>query len=982
METDEWLQILAHHPVFSEPKSSSARKGSSNRPGAAAATAVSSASARRECVAVRGTDLFVAVGKEVRWINLKACKDTFVRCESKRMGVRGFAGADELESKQDGVGSVPWYRLGCDALSFDISKLLVNQSGKILVAMGGHQVAVVVLPPPGAATKKPTGGGAFGAARYEDLDSDQAKEQGVWYDCRSMTVGALAAGNKGRNTSRRRSSGFGAGLSETENWSVRMRVVDVLWHPLSASDSHLLVLYATGTIKMFDVSEDLDNPEQIVSLFGAKEAGSSAFAMNHAVSFCLGSNTSAGWSRVTVFVLTNTGDLYSLCPVLPRRCCVEREWLEGLLESAELDVREWQAEEYETRERVHTPPELATARTAAKWLRQVLDLDKGKAASVLPASLGSSSVATGDGCAYLILPSGLVQTPVPQGPYLFQPEPKPVDGSALDSDDSSSDGDSENGNGSHAGGCDPDDACDVLYLQPGSNDYGSGVGLIAISYGDAHVEVFADLEPVMCRWATPLSRGIRSQGMPVLATLASIDLAVVPLTSEDDDVRNESSNRHSQRRIGATVALQKDALSPAVFYALHQYGVHRVDVRKWAILLDRAIGLGSDESRSVALESLLYSLDGRGSMALGRGANAVSSSSENDESERGALARNCVQCVVHTYPRASQPAIPVVGAAVVDDIYLSYSLLALVAPCQLVGIALPLPSNTDDNDDNDDDGDDNGGYGTSSGMLEGDSGRRRIDLSLGTNDVVYVPRLPKSGYKLPAALSGGDSAVQQPRFVLREDNPVDEGDDISEEKLKLLGSVVGQLQSRLKVVSDAHSSMGAHMDLQVLEHRRQHDKLAAISLGFQKHFEQMRLSQRRIDALQDSTRKLGLRVDQALRQLLSFYQPELTSSERAFGKDVREMEMYVNGADGYAQAVNALHERVNDMHALTRSAARARDAAAESRTTGGVPRLSSAALEKIRMTLDTEQSNLRDTCERIEELQARVDGICESQTQT
>ncbi|KAJ1798138.1 hypothetical protein LPJ59_002694, partial [Coemansia sp. RSA 2399] len=925
---------------------------------------------------VRGTDLFVAVGKEVRWINLKACKDTFVRCESKRMGVRGFSDVDDLESKQGAVSSVPWYRLGCEALSFDINKLLINQSGKLLAAMGGHQVTVVVLPPPGAATRKPAGG-AFGAARYEDLDSEEAKEQGVWYDCRSMIVGSSTAGSKGKSADKRRSSGVGAGLSATENWSVRMRVVDVLWHHLSASDSHLLVLHATGTIKIFDVSEDLDSPEQIVSLFGAKEAGSSAFAMSHAVSFCLGSNTSAGWSRVTVFVLTNTGDLYSLCPVLPRRCCIEREWLEGLLESAELDVREWQAEEYEASERVYTPPELANARAAVKWLEQVLELDKGKTAPVLPASLGSPSVASGNDCMYLILPVGIVQTPVPQGPYLFQPEPKPVDGSGVDSDDSSSDYDSDGGNGNSTGGCDPDDACDVLYLQPGSNEYGAGVGLIAISYCDARVEVFADLEPVICRWATPLSRGVRSRDMPVLATLASIDLSVAPLTSENDGAHEERSDRRSPKRAGATVTIQKDALSPAVFFALHQHGVHRVDVRKWAVLLDRAIGLGSDESRSTALESLIYSLDGRGGMPAVRGGSTSNQGSAADEGERGALARSCVQCVVHTYPRASQPVIPVVGAAVVDDIYLSYSLLALVAPCQLVGIALPLPSNTESNDDNDGDGplDE-----LEDGAGEGDVGRRRLDLSVGTKDVVYVPRLPKAGYKLPTALSGGGAAVQQPRFVLREDNPISEGDEVSEEKLKLLGSVVGQLHSQLKIVADAHSSMREHMDLQVLEHRRQHDKLAAISSGFQKHFEQLRLSQRRIDALQGSTRKLSLRVDQALRQLLSFYQPELTSSERAFGQEVRDMEMYVNGADGYTQAVNALHERVNDMHALTRSTARARDAAAESRTMGA-PRLSSAALEKIRMTLDSEQSNLKDTCERIDELQARVEDLCESQGQ-
>ncbi|KAJ2665152.1 hypothetical protein IWW48_000419 [Coemansia sp. RSA 1200] len=979
METDEWLQILAQHSVFSEPKGSSTHRANVGESGGAAK---SGSSTRRQCVAVRGTDLFVAVGKEMRWINLKACKDAFVRYESKRMGIRGFSSAEDLETKQDAVSNVPWYRLGCEALSFDINKLVINQSGKLLVAMGVHHVAVVVLPPPGASTKK-NASGAFGAARHEDSDGEESREHGIWYDCRSMLVG-LAAEGKGNGAGKRRSSGVGADMSVAENWSVRTRVVDVLWHPLSANDSHLLVLHATGTVKMFDVSEDLDAPEQIVSLFGASSSGSSAFAMSHAVSFCLGSSISAGWSRVTIFVLTNISELYSLCPVIPRRCCVEGEWLESLLESAELDVREWQAEEYESIGRVFTPPELANARAAAKWLNQVLDLSKGKAAPMRPASLGSLAAASGHDCIYLNLPPSLVRTPVPQGPYLFQPEPKSVEGSGLDSEDSLSEYGSDGGYDAYAGGCDPEDACDVIYLQPGSNHHGASAGLVAISYCDARVEVFADLEPVMCRWSMPLNKGSRSRELPVLATLASIDLTVAPLTSEGDNAPDVHGNRHSQKGVGATVTLQKDPLSPAIFYALHQHGVHRVDVRKWAILLDKAIGLGDDEDRRVALENLLYMLDGRGRMSSARGVGATGRSNGGDESERGALARRCVQCVVHTFPRASQPAMPVVGAVVIDDIYLSYSLLALVSPCRLVGISLPLPSNALDDDDDDDDKDEDHDENASLGEVDEDADdagnrRRRIDLSLGTKDVVYVPRLPKNGYKSPAALSGDGSAVQQPRFVLRDDNSVSEGDNISEEKLKLLGSVVGQLHSQLKVVADAHSSMREHMDLQVLEHKRQHDKLAAISSGFQKHFEQMQQSQLRIDALQENTRKLSVRVDQALRQLLSFYQPELTAAERIFGQEVREMEMYVNGADGYRQAVDGLHERVNEMHTLIRSATRAQDAAAASRTMA-TSRLSSAALENIRNTLDNEQRSLKHTCERIEELQIRVEDICDDQT--
>ncbi|KAJ2471109.1 hypothetical protein GGI02_002487, partial [Coemansia sp. RSA 2322] len=380
----------------------------------------------RERAVVRGSDLFVAVGREVRWINLKACKDAYVRFESKRLGLKGEldkakSPARHASSKQAAVKSVPWFKLGCEALSFDILRLACNGTGKLLVAVGDHQVAVVVLPAPGATSKTHIAGaggsGAFNVARNEAVDEDEEHNlaQGVWMDCRSMLVGtapgAASGSAKGKKDSKRRSS---AGMAAAANWSVRTRVVDVAWHPLSTSDSHLLVLHANGTVKMFDVSEDVDVPEQSVSLFSTMST-STGFAMRQAVSFCLGKPTSGGWSRVTAYVLTNTGELYSLCPVLPRRCCLEREWLSDLLETAELDVREWLAEEYGANEFLYTPPELTDARAAVKWLEQMLGLEKHK---------GSS--AAGAERMFLTLPSSLVLPAAAQGPYLFQPEPAPL----------------------------------------------------------------------------------------------------------------------------------------------------------------------------------------------------------------------------------------------------------------------------------------------------------------------------------------------------------------------------------------------------------------------------------------------------------------------------------------------------------------------------------------------------------------------------
>ncbi|KAJ2044156.1 hypothetical protein H4S04_006371 [Coemansia sp. S16] len=942
-----------HHPIFDDQSKLLGNSGSSGLVGSKSRHVYS-----RERAVVRGTDLFVAVGTEVRWIDLKACKDAYVRFESKRVGLKSEpvkvrSPTRHMASKQEAVKSVPWCKLACEALSFDVLKLACSGTGKLLVVVGLHQVAVVVLPAPGATGKAlgTVGGGAFNLARYEGLDNDEGINQGVWVDCRSMLVGATPGASPGsvkdRKDSRRRSS---VGVSSAADCSVRSRVVDVVWHPLSASGSHLLVLHANGVVKMFDVSEDADVPEQTVSLFGSSTTGA-VFSASQAVSLCLGSPTSVGWSRATVYVLTDSGELYSLCPLLPRRCCLERRWLSGLLEAVELDVREWQAEEYETGEGINTPPELVDARAAAKWLAQILDLEKPK-----------GFVTSGE-LMFLTLPTHLSQPAVVQGPYLLQPEPAPVSPSGYDSDSSDGSVDARHADDYTTGGgqCDPDDASDVLYVESDS-----GVGLIAISFCDGHVEVFADLEPVIGRWIES-SRGVHTRDLPVLATLASVDLAVQPVT--------DGAKRVSMRRLAGSVTLLADTRTPTIFYASHSHGVHRVDMGKWTSLLDQAVGEANDEVRSAALEQLLFALDGRHHSAAAAG------------DGRGALARSCVTCIVHTKPCVSKPALPVVGAVMVNDAYLSPSLLALVAPCQLVGVSLPQFGDFAD-DDNDKineaaDGIKNDSSSASIGQDSIVGGQpihpRRLDLLLGAKDVVYVPRLPKGGYVVPEILSTiGTAAVQPPRYVLGTTGKSSETEGYTKEKLEILGEVVGQLRGQLAAVVSAHSDMRTHLDLQVQEHRRQHDKLTAISNGFSQHFEQMKVSQQRMDVMRDNGQRLALRVDHILRQLISYYQPDMTPSERTFANEVREMSERVTGANGLGYRVNWLEEEAKELFAAAEAAAYTpvdTKKAGKMAQSSPTPKLAPAAVEDISRSLKHEQDDLKDIEDRIFNLQDRLDDL-------
>ncbi|KAJ2845878.1 hypothetical protein J3B02_004556, partial [Coemansia erecta] len=661
---------------------------------------------------------------------------------------------------------------------------------------------------------------------------------------------------------------------------------------MSTNCSHLVVLHANGMLRMYDVSESVDEPEQTASVFGT------GFSATRAVSLTMGGAMASGWTRATAYVATSDGAIYALCPLIPRRCNIERSWLVSLHETAVLDVREWQAEEYETSEAIYSPPELVEARAAATWLSKVIAL-------------------IGDGGAervFLTLPNDLLRSPAPQGPFLMQPGPVPIQ-------DAESDNESDSGLDEKC-----DDASAVLRLEtPG------GLGFIVVAYSDAHLDVFADLEPVIGRWANGNRCASRERAMPVLATLASIDLTIQPLVTDD------SKPPGTDNRPSGAVALVSDPLSGSVFYALHPHGAHRIDLRTFGTLLDNAIG------------------------QQGIGANAAM--------ERLSDAKPSVQCVVHTNQCAGQRPKPVVGVAVIDDIYLSYSLLALVEPNQLVGATLPLIPETD----NSNNGEREGQMGRQPGQLTADSSSsapRRLDISPGAKDVVYVPRLPPLGYKSPEEI-----AITPPRMVLRDDGSGDGvTGDVSEAKLRLLGEVVGQLRSQLSAISQAHASMRTHLDLQVQEHRRQHSKLTAISAGFQRHFDQLRQSQRRIDNLRDNASRQAMRVDHMLRQLITHYQPELTPAERAFVQEVRGMELVVNGSSGYLQSVDRLQERLKDMRALARAANV--EEKIYGKSGGSFDKEKQEAeeqLDGIESAIEHEQAALAETCERIAELNIRLE---------
>lgn len=71
----------------------------------------------------------------------------------------------------------------------------------------------------------------------------------------------------------------------------------------------------------YDVAEDPEEPQQVLSFVPNKKAGKSYIAEDpserEVASFALGKGR-GDWGPLTVFAVMKSGDIYSICPYLPQ----------------------------------------------------------------------------------------------------------------------------------------------------------------------------------------------------------------------------------------------------------------------------------------------------------------------------------------------------------------------------------------------------------------------------------------------------------------------------------------------------------------------------------------------------------------------------------------------------------------------------------------------------------------------------------------
>ncbi|KAI1744010.1 hypothetical protein F4680DRAFT_327004 [Xylaria scruposa] len=263
-----------------------------------ASRAVSTAGPRRT-IATRGTEVFIAVGKEIRWADLVYLKE---RWQEKAAQGRGGVhikreDSDEIDdsdvikaSIEDGCAE-GFRTIKPSAVGSDIQQLIISPYANFMAVLTAHTVRIILIPDPSHLTAP-------------SVDVIKPKS---W------------------------------SLGPTTHADDRSPIASALWHPLGVNGSTLVTVTRDAVVRVWELSQkdrwSFDTPTLTIDLqkladgtsldqnFSANDGGKKGFSpdsfeMNVAAA-SFAARGSGGWSSMTLWIAMTEGDVYALCPLLP-----------------------------------------------------------------------------------------------------------------------------------------------------------------------------------------------------------------------------------------------------------------------------------------------------------------------------------------------------------------------------------------------------------------------------------------------------------------------------------------------------------------------------------------------------------------------------------------------------------------------------------------------------------------------------------------
>ncbi|EPQ28790.1 uncharacterized protein PFL1_03593 [Pseudozyma flocculosa PF-1] len=955
----KWLEGLESHPIFS----GTAAAHTTNHPHLA------QHSTNPRLMAVRNTDLILAANGEVRIASLLDAKASVKHQPMSPSPSTSSSGLSYKVLEPTDPAHIDW----------EIRHLLVNPTGKLLAVVGEYTVTLLVLPRSGYS--KQVGGEIASrsvpvAPYYHSVHGLNRIAKVQWHPWGEAGTSLLVLTDDGllreydvsRDTEepqqvvsllpRTHTSGASHlhSRSRSATPTAASLAASIYSSPVpfrkgqeaSAASPSRSRAGTPGIHSSFGLTADDDDSRIAVSFtLCITQTSTSARTMFDDIedeawaSKAKSSRRADDWSAFTVLGLMKNGDVWAICPFMPRNAMVPPSYIHLLsrLTTLKLSATDGsQAEggdaELESEMRLRFLNALlkqvgdksggqrersaSRARSAATpgpdrasryRSTSAMDLDRLSAlpdgadpaaddaldvSHDIPIRLHPPSWAFAEE----IASSGGKNAPRAQGPFLLRPAPVEL--------------------------CDEREsaACDIAWSwldrlgQPGTSQGSiSGLGIVALVGHDGRVDVGVLLEPVEPKWGKGESRqraarksakpvrtnryGLSdtedegdesvaldfdsltlssNEALPTLLMYETIDLGLLDSVMESSKHgQSESSDVLLDASARNRPCFVADPLYRDTLYVYHALGAQCLGFARWAGKLIDVLNLPSEEDLELEQQD--------GQQGREKALTKLLHHGETTE----------VVWIVKTVTagEASAPSMnPIVAVCILSDVYLSYSFMAVTQDLQLVALELSLRIDTDDL--------------VSRGAAQGPRRGTAADAATRPDRPrAYVSLLGDGTPFTPPALFNQSGTLKglpsQPRRAAAGSGDGSSSSSelqVTPDTLRQLGKTVEGYRVEIRDVVQAGNAVQARLDLQVREMTRMLDKLDAIRKRCERVSGAGGLDERlrRIRARQH---ELTRRTDKALQKLMDRHQPSLSIYEKRWfdelGRIAKEVGVVADG---------------------------------------------------------------------------------------
>ncbi|KAM3502392.1 hypothetical protein MY11210_009087 [Beauveria gryllotalpidicola] len=252
----------------------------------------------RRTIARRGTEVFVAVGKEIRWGDLAYIKEEWSSNHSReRRGSNARIKREEpTVNMQDipSIEAIAGLRTIKVPVADDIRQLIISPNTNLLAILTSHTIHICTIPD------------------SSHLTSD---------DTAPLKPKVFT-------------------LGPTTHVTSRSPIMSAIWHPLGVNGFCIVTVTADAIVRVWELSTgdrwSFDTPTTSIDLkkladgttldqdFSASTSATNkgfspdSFEMEVAAA-TFASKGTGGWNPMTLWVAMREGDVYALCPLLPQR---------------------------------------------------------------------------------------------------------------------------------------------------------------------------------------------------------------------------------------------------------------------------------------------------------------------------------------------------------------------------------------------------------------------------------------------------------------------------------------------------------------------------------------------------------------------------------------------------------------------------------------------------------------------------------------